>query len=78
MKGSQKFWSIIGIIFMIYGNYLCFFTDFLPEGDECVGAAQFIIAIIILMGDLALIIVIIGGFFTQILPKFNNWLDDKF
>lgn len=78
MKGSQKFWSIIGIIFMIYGNYLSFFTDFVPKGEKDIDAFKFIIGMTILMGDLALIVVIIGVFFAQILPKFNNWLDEKF
>jgi len=78
MKGSQKFWIIIGTIFMIYGNYLCFFSDFLPKEEKDIGAFKFIIGVTILMGDLVLIIGIIGGFFTEILPKFNNWLDKKF
>ena len=76
MKGSEKFWSIIGIIFMIYGNYLCFFTDFVPK-DNAHGM-PLAIGMMIFLADLALIVVIIGVFFTQILPKFNNWLDEKF
>ena len=78
MKGSQKFWSIIGIIFMIYGNYLSFFTDFVPKGDEAGKSIELVIGIFVVLGDLALIVVIIGVFFAQILPKFNNWLDEKF
>lgn len=78
MKGSKKFWTIVGIIAIIYGNYLCFFTDFLPKGEKDIGAFKFIIGITILMGDLVLMIGIIGVFITQILPKFNNWLDEKF
>ena len=63
---------------VIFFNYLTFLTDFIPKGNVPLTALQLFIVVSSGLVDLALIIIFVISFFESLLPKFNNWLDEKF
>lgn len=78
MKGSYKFWSLIGIIIFIFLNYLTWFTDYIPRGNVRLTELQFWTFVATCLADLAFIFLFSFIFCVQVLPKINNWLDEKF
>lgn len=63
---------------VIFFNYLTFLTDFIPKGNVPLTTLQLFIVVSSGLVDLALIIIFVISFFESLLPKFNNWLDEKF
>lgn len=78
MKGSEKFWSLMTIITIIFLNYLTWISDFIPRGDVSLTGLQLSVAVISCLVDLILIVILGILFFETLLPTFNKWLDEKF
>jgi len=78
MKGSHKFWSMIAVIILIFLNYLTWFTDYIPRGNIRLTGFQFWTFVATCLVDITFIFLFGIVFCTQVLPKFNNWLDEKF
>lgn len=77
MRGSQKFWLLIFTVCLIYGNYMTFFTD-IDYSLTTTTDFQHIRAIITVCIDVFFGVAFIFYSFVKLLPKFNNYLDEKF
>lgn len=82
MKGSTKFWIMIGAATLLFLNYLCYkdVQDYDPNrlaGDTITIPTVLFLAIETIFSAMCLLEFIVY-FCNEILPNFNKWLDEHF